>query len=387
MVAGCAAPAVEMKANPTTAYMDARTVLLRDADDKDPVVRCNAMESLASAEDAAATGAMMQGLKDGSPAVQFAAAMSLGDCSYAAARQQLLTMAQNPATDRSVQCAVLYALHRIGDDSHTGQLGRLLFDDSPDVRANAALAMGKLGDESAIRPLKSLVAEEHDLKVRLQVRESLTALGDDSSLTFLRARARAGVPEEQMMVIQALGRTKNEQVRGILLWALRPEHEPMLRVAAAIALARTGDMRGYDLILSSARDPRMPVQLFFHKGPEDQVMQRYIVQLQSLSALGLGVMDKKPAVDDLLPLLQSPEGTVRVAAARSVLQLLNSYRAFVGAAASPALASLPAVAAGTAASPLTAQQPSPAPASQPASRPAQDGILRDPVLNTAPALD
>jgi len=81
-----------------------------------------------------------RGLRDPDPAVRFVAAIAVGDLKCAPAKPRLLEMARDRTIepDRRVLPGVIYALYRLGNDEHAGQLGRLLFDKEKEVRANAA---------------------------------------------------------------------------------------------------------------------------------------------------------------------------------------------------------------------------------------------------------
>ena len=222
VLTGCGGPGMftKMKANPQRAYVDARHVLMMGAESPDMVVRMHALESLSYIVGTEAGGAYMENLQLQTPApasgasgpagvqmvpvpgVQFAAAMAIGDCRYAPAKPKLLDMMESPQTPKSVQFAVVYALHQLGDDTYTGKLGWLLFDTDSEVRANAALAMGKMGNASAIRPLRAARQTEIEPKVNLQIDESLAALGDQKAFGELGAYTRAGFVDEQTIAVQ-----------------------------------------------------------------------------------------------------------------------------------------------------------------------------------------
>ncbi len=321
---GCgpqAPPLDVMEADPARAYADARTAVYRAAEDRDPLLRVWALESLALTEGPAAGPLYMQALGDPVVAVQFAAALAIGDSRYAPARPRLAAMAGHPQVDPNVQTALIYALHRLGDNTHTARLGTLLFADSPEVRANAALAMAKIGNPSAIKPLESLLADEANPGVKLQLTESLTMLGETRSKRLLQAYTRAGAPHERVQATQALGRTGQREYVNLLAWLTGPDQPAPVRLAAVESLGRLGDVRGFPLAVAGVADPLLLVQ----QGSKDvkALTDPQRMQLQVLGALALGAIDRPGGVDPLLPLLQSPDGPVRVAAGRSILLLLR----------------------------------------------------------------
>ena len=131
---GCKSPQADF----TQDYQDAQAQLRLMAEEPDPQVRTKALEALAATEGREAGKLVMRGLHDEHVPVRFAAAMAIGDVRYEPARPLLLAMAKDSTTPPKLLCAVIYALHRIGDTTYTTELGRLLFNpDDKWVRATA----------------------------------------------------------------------------------------------------------------------------------------------------------------------------------------------------------------------------------------------------------
>ncbi len=327
---GCTAtPSREVTAAEMTTRLAARDALYRAVGNADGAVRAQAIESLAHTEKAAAGEAMILGLDDAAVAVRFVAAMGIGDVRYRPARAKLQAMLAEPI-DENVLCGVVYALYRLGDSSYMSHLGRLLYSRQPEVRANAALVMGRMGMAPAIRPLRSREEIERDDGVRLQLIESLAMLGDPRSFSMLKTYARVGQPHERMAAVEALGRTRREAAKGTFLWAIE-KGPPPLRLAAARALARQGDTRGYDLAEEAIIDPVEYTQQSYDEPVSVSLAQQQ--QMQSLGALAIGSMGNRDAVAILAPLLRSPNGLVVVSAARSIMMLSKPTDAIAGAVA------------------------------------------------------
>jgi len=327
---GCRGPKLPA-VNPRMAYIDASSTLRQAADDPDPTTRAHAIEAISQTMGKAAGGILKQALRDAYPSVRFAAAMAVGELRYEPAKEVLVAMARSKGEDpsaepdRRVYCAVIYALHSLGDTSHTSELGSLLFDDEKAVRANAAMVMGKMGERSGIVPLSTQLAEEQDPSVQLQLVESLAMLGDPKNAIRLEAYTKTQYLEDRLVAIAALERIQSSRSAQVLEDLLGSRQPPRVRVAAAGALARLGrtDPRGYKFVLRSARQPeRVMAETFGERGTSEIEVR----SLQRLAAIALGWMDKPEAVSVLHPLLQSQDGGVRVAAAMSILRLLASYR-------------------------------------------------------------
>ena len=313
-----------MRASPQQAYLAARQTLYRASASRDGAVRSRAVEALALTEGALAGQTLTKALDDEAVAVRFAAAMGVGDCRLTDAKGKLREMSASPETDPSVRCAIIYALSRMGDDSHINQLGGFLGTGSPEVRANAALAMAKIGQEAAIQPLREQLRDERHPGVKLQLLESLAALRDPRSFAQLSANARAGEPYARLQAVQALGRSRSPRAKRSLLRHMRPGEPPPLRIAAAGALARLGDRRGWSLAVRAVRDPQAVARESFDRNVAVSRPQQ--VQIQTLGALALGQMNRTKAVDWLLPLLKGPDETTRVAAAKSIMGILAEHR-------------------------------------------------------------
>jgi len=322
---GCHQQPKQLLVDPTRAYVDARAVLLQAAEDSDPQVRTNALEALAATEGHAAGAVYLQSLRDERLPVVSAGAMAIGETRYAPALATLRTLATEPRTPAKLKCVTLYALHRLGDDRHTGELAALLRDRDKFVRAEAARVMGKMGEPSAKGPLKALQRDDLEVVVRLNVAEALAALGDERSVGLLEAFTKSQFLEDRLIAVAALGRLRRARSVYALKRLLRDDkQDPLVRVAAAGSLGRLREPDGQDLALDALRDPEGVLRKA--RGANRAVRQHEITSLQTLAALAQENFGEKLVVDDLHPLLRSPRGAVRIAAARAILRLLRRYR-------------------------------------------------------------
>jgi len=323
-IAGCAAgiPAVRLAPDPSEVYRDALYVLREALRDEDPVVRSQAIEALGQTEGARAGDDLLRGLSDPSTAVRFAAAMSLGDVRYAPALPTLERMARDKQAepDRRSYCAVLYALYRISGSQQARELSSLLFDSQTEVRRCAAMAMGKMGEPSAIVLLEELDRNERDMSVKLQVAHSLALLDDARSAQILEGYARSQFLDDRLVAISAMAEVGSVNAVPALRSLMGRRLPPRVRVAAAGALARLGkvDKSAYRLCCAAAEDPRKTMMKAMSAGGRSraEITDVHLASLQQIKA----------AYEVLYPLLRSSDGSVRVAAAMSLLRLFASYR-------------------------------------------------------------
>ena len=309
----------------TKVYIDARTTLYQAAEDPDPRVRTKALEALANTEGSDAGAVMLQALRDPYAPVRFAAAMAIGDTRYAPARPVLLKMIKDPALQGKLKCALIYALHCLGDDTYTTELGRLLRDKDKWVRAQAATIMGKMGEPSAIGPLKSLQRTDRDPVVQLEVTEALAILGDKRSVRLLEAFTKSQNYEDRLIAVQALGLTSSLEPVPVLKHLLKDRRqEPVVRVAAAASLARLGQPVKSHLPIEAATNPTKVLRKARDKNTELRPIE--IISLQTIAIRALQHLNEPETIRTLVPLLRSPKGAVRVAASETILKLLQASK-------------------------------------------------------------
>ena len=327
VLGGCWWHPTRIRMSRSEAWVAARQVLQLAAQDDDPSARWMAIEALAQTVGARAGQVFVRGLSDPEPAVRAAAAMAIGDIGYAPAKTALKAMADARdsrfwESDRRTYCAVIYALYRLGDNTHAKDLGELLWDKETQVRANTALVMGKMGEPSATGPLKMLLNEEQDAMVQIQLVESLALLGDERSARLLEAYTKTRFVDEQIMAIQAMARAKCPRARQVAQERLAARHPPRVRVVAAGALGRLGrfDHIGYNFCIDSVKNPQAALRSSY--GADRGSAEDHAKSLQQLAAAALGQMGRDGAVDYLYPLLRNEEDSIRIVAAMSILRLL-----------------------------------------------------------------
>ncbi len=253
----------------------ALSILLQAARSPDPSQRANSLEAL-SGERAALQDVLRESLGDPNRGVRFAACM----CAGRAKVESMGNLIEPLVLDESgsVRAAALFALTKMGRRVDLTPLAALALSDDPEVRGNAILVLGELGDRTAVplveaaagRPLRTGDVTRARI-IDLQCAEALAKLGQRQALDPIRAALFA--PSEQAELIalacQIVGEIRDEGARGALmrLWnadggSLRP---PEIRLAAATALARLGepDMRPVLVmtrLVTSAPDPFIRAQ-------------------------------------------------------------------------------------------------------------------------------
>jgi HEAT repeat protein len=304
----------------------ARSALRRAASDRRPATRSHAVEAMAEVWAERAGEFYEEALRDEQSLVRLSGALAVGDAGYSGAHERLGRMAAEKSVepDRRVLCGVIYALHRLGDDRYTPALKELLFDDEPEVRAYAAMVMGKMGEPSAVVPLKTLLAQEQSPTVRVQVHESLARLGVGRSIVLLEGyTARGYFLDLRLAAIPALAKARSRNALRVFRHIVVHGRSPRARVAAAGAMTLLGvvDDEAYELCLAAAGKPRAMMAQAHDGGA---VADAEVASLRELAAIALGRMGRPAAATVLEPLIDSPHGGVRVAAAMGILKLLET---------------------------------------------------------------
>ncbi len=330
LLAGCGGdpqPTIDSR----TARLDALSALRQASEAPDAVTRANAIEAMSRTLGADSGAVYKEALGDQYPAVRFAAAMAIGEVQYASAKPLLMQMAMDKGhnakvePDKRVYCAVIFALHRLGVQTHTGDLYPLLFDDEKEVRANAAMVMGRLGNPSAMTPLKTRQQHEQDPSVELQLVEALAILGDSRNSNILESYTKMQFLDDRLVAISAMEKIRSPRSEQVLRSLTSDKQPPRVRVAAAGGLARLGfaDEDLYELCTQAAQQPEKVFDKAF--ASERTVSEVEIYSLQRLAAMSLGWFDHYMTVSVLHPLLGSNDGSVRVAAAMSILMQTADY--------------------------------------------------------------
>jgi HEAT repeat protein len=158
-------------------------------------------------------------------------------------------------------------------------LAAMVASDDPEVRGNATMVLGMLGNASAIPLIENSLGKgmrlRNPMRVRiteLQAAEALVSLGQEEDVEPIRAALFAPVEQGELTVLACdmLGRLEDEQARPMLMRLLLAEgnqrRPPEIRVAAAGAIFRLPPPweSGLEQVLleqAGAEDPRLRVQV------------------------------------------------------------------------------------------------------------------------------
>jgi HEAT repeat protein len=284
----------------------------------DALLRANAIEAL-EASPANLEGAVRMGLVDPNRGVRFVAAMAVG-------RQRLtsivhLTEPLIRDSSESVRAAAMYAQHACGRSVDLTPLAAMLESGSAEVRGNAAIVLGELGNPSAValirqavgRPMPRENAARHKI-VDLQLAEALVRLGEEEEVEAIRAALLLPGDQNEVTALaaQIAGKLRDEGSRGFLTGMLDPANTkrrpPEVHLAAAAALAQLGNppAMAAEVVRSSLRDANPFIR--------------------AQAAISAGYFGGAGVAEELEPLLGDEHPLVQISAARGILEMTGRVR-------------------------------------------------------------
>ena len=199
---------------------------LRDLHSKNPRTRAVAAHALGDVTDPTerqkAVPALIEALRDPRPEVRTEAAFALGELSSEAAVEPLAISLDDPTPVVRQGCAM--ALGKLGFDAGFAPLAKALKDGPADVRFQAATSLVEIDPARAYEPLVAAL-DDDDAEVAGAAAVGLGAIGDPRAA---------------------------DRLAGLL-----DHHARRTRLDAAYALADLGDRRGLEVLLGAASDPEL----------------------------------------------------------------------------------------------------------------------------------
>ncbi len=213
--------------------------LLEALVDEDPTQQRIAVEILGYLGNPNAAGPLLTFAEGDSPLdLRARALISAGTLASGSFADRFAGLARGP--ERRLRAIAAWALARVGGSRAVASLRRLLGQGDPDVRAYAALGLGRAGDRASLPRLEQLVREDRSPVVQAAGAWALGLQGDARHVPLLVAMLRRGGLTSRAAT-DALGRLARRDPAGTATRALAealfvPDVE--LQVAAARALVQ-----------------------------------------------------------------------------------------------------------------------------------------------------
>ncbi len=216
---------------------------------------------------------------------------------------QLIKNLKDPDSDVRKEAAI--SLGNLGDVKAVDALISALGDDNWSVRMVAAGALGDLGDARALQPLIQAMNDEHKY-VRSHAAGALGELGDVRAVTPLIKALSHEDPLTRSAVAASLGELGDSRAVDPLIQSLSDEWSAV-RSSAASALGLMDDARAVEPLIKALAD----------KG-----IMGYVVRKSAASSLGQ--LGDARAVEPLIQALNDEESSVRWNAAKALGELGDS---------------------------------------------------------------
>jgi HEAT repeat protein len=253
-------------------------------------------------------------LKRESPDLRAEVARALGKIGDARAVDALIEALKDE--DSYVRKNVAWALGKIRDARAVDALIEALKDEDRGVRKNVAWALGEIGDARAVGALIEALRDK-DSKVRRSVK-LFEMLNDKDS-------------DVRESVVEALGKIKDTRAVDALIEALKDENGGV-RKSVAWALGEIGDKRAVDALIEALKDEssyvRESVIRALGKIGDARAVDALIEALKDMNsdvrknvAKALGEIGDARAVDELVRMLNDEDSDVRESVAEALDKL------------------------------------------------------------------
>ena len=189
--------------------------------DQDRRVREHAVRALGKTGNASLAPLLLNVLNsDQAIEVRQRAAESIAKLGYSSGLKQMLRILKNENEPEEVRAAVANAVGILGGMTEVPVLVSLLKSVSVLLRMNAAIALGKIGDSSALPTLKYLVESDQDPHVRGAAILALLEIKDSSSIKVIGKALRDKSNSVKACAAEALGKWKSHEALESLQLAL-----------------------------------------------------------------------------------------------------------------------------------------------------------------------
>lgn len=275
-------------------------------------IRANAIEGLAKNPEALRP-LVGRALVDVNRGVRFVAAGVIGKAGLCDQAHLLEPLVRDESD--SVRAGAIAALVECGAKVDQSPLAGMLRSDDPEIRANAYLALGMIGNRSAAPMIRESLGRGMRLVnplrvklVELQGGEALVRLGDMAEIEPIRAALFAPGEQGELTVLacQILGRLGDHQSQGAMYRLARPAGEDVrpveIRLAALRALADLGVPDRNQLLQLSAPS-----------------LKDLSPMIRAQACFTVGAIGGDAAVNALVPLMADLDPNVQVAAAGAIL--------------------------------------------------------------------
>jgi HEAT repeat protein/tRNA A-37 threonylcarbamoyl transferase component Bud32 len=305
---------------------------LSDLQSKNPRARADACRSLGNIKLPDSVPYLIETLKDEDENVCRAAGYALAR--YEEAVDPLISLLYD-ANEHALQMAI-WVLGELKATKAVFEIINMLEHELPDIRQNAAYALGNIGDRKAIEPLIKCISKDDNKDVRIYAAESLKKIDNTKNIEKIIKVAKSDDELLRKNIIKTVypgGTSETSDDRSDYREdEIFPEAEtlndrnPDMRKDALLVMAEKYKARALSIIITKLTDPDETVRDVAIRAIveiNDPVVVDNLIEclrdpsplVQQRAAWGLGEFKDRKALVGLLGLLGSRDGAVRATAA------------------------------------------------------------------------
>lgn len=275
--------------------------------DKDPIIRSNAIEAVATTKYMDLMPKVQELMTDNYVMVRFAAIVAVGDVKYVPAAKIAKKLLE--VKDENTKLAAAYAMVKLGSPEYLDNIRQVISSKDDTLKSNAAFLLGKIGDKGSLDLLYGVIKDQDaSNKAQLAATVAIAKLGDEKIFSRLWATALSKYSDDRIVGIEGIGSLGTNQARDVLITKLDDE-DVWVRIAAAGQLGKMGNKTGQTEVLEVLSGA-------FYADMDKQSLER----LNIMTCLAIGQICS-PEVSRYLPgFLANESKSVRIAAARAILQ-------------------------------------------------------------------
>jgi HEAT repeat protein len=292
---------------------EAKRIIKEGLSDSEPLIRANTIEVIATTRQIKEMPKVQRLLQDDFVPVRFAAALAIGDSEYALAKNSVKRLLKDQ--DENVRIAADYALCKLGAGSGFELVRKAIASSDQTVRANAVLLLGKSGDRNSLKVLYWVLRnKDSDDKVRFNAVEAIAMLGDERIYPKAWANLINIHGENKYTGIRAMGALGTEEAKNALITML-DDDVLEIRLMAAEQLGMLGETTGEAEVLK-----------VFTKNLTAGLDKVELERVNTLTALAIGRIGTANLTKFLPQFLKDESKSVRIAAAKAVIQCATKNR-------------------------------------------------------------
>jgi len=298
---------------------------LRDLlDQNDPMLASKAGDVLARWGDSAAAGPLLRLLRNPNPWVRVSAGSSLAILEDPSVADKVAEATLDADENvRAQACRTLAEIRRRLTGRSLNLVRARLTDDHPSVRAAAATALGRVGDETDFPYLRPAL-DDPNTGVVVAAIEALGRLGDHHSVPIMIDMLGSPDQARAVAAAAALGRIRDPRAVDALAAGLR-HPDTIVRGEIMRSLRGLGVPRVIPNVLAMALDEDPLIQTFvpFVIGKLYQPEYFHTViggttderpEIRSAAIFSLAIASERRAIPSARKMLRDPHHTVRIAA-------------------------------------------------------------------------